>query len=187
MKKTQNELDVIRESCKICSEAHIEVMHHVKHGIRESYLENVFKSYGLRNYNIKQVSYQCISATGINSSILHYTKNNSMLQNGELVLLDMGFSLHHFASDITTTLPTNVKFTQKQKLIYDLVLKANQEVQSKLKSGVYWPDMQKLAETVILEGLSDIGLVKGNIKEMVDKKVCYLFMPHGVGHLLVCL
>jgi Xaa-Pro dipeptidase len=79
------------------------------------------------------------------------------------MLTDQGHSLHHYCSDVTISFPVNGKFTQKQTDIYNLVLKANRVVMDKLAPGIDWNDMHLLAEATILEGLRDLGLVKGDI------------------------
>ena len=81
----------------------------------------------------------------------------------------------------------NGKFTQKQADIYNLVLKANRAVMKELKPAINWTDMHKLAEAVILEGLLELGLLKSNgktVQEMVEERVGFIFMPHGLGHLI---
>jgi len=98
----------------------------------------------------------------------------------------MGVRIAGYCSDVTSTAPVNGKFTQRQKDIYNIVLKSNLTVQSVLKPGVSWPNMHLLAEKVIIEGLLGLGLLnKGfTIEEMLESRVGYYFMPHGLGHLL---
>ena len=64
------------------------------------------------------------------------------------------------------------------------MLKANRAVMAVLKPGVSWPDMQLLAERIILEGLKELGLVHGDVQEMLDERIGFIFMPHGLGHLI---
>ena len=97
----------------------------------------------------------------------------------------MGGLAGEYTSDVTSTIPVNGKFTDKQKEIYDIVLNANQEVKNNAKPGVSWTDMHLLAEKVILEGLQKLELLTNDsIDEMLNKRVCYYFMPHGLGHLI---
>ena len=98
--------------------------------------------------------------------------------------MDMGCKLCQYVSDVTSTVPVNGKFTEKQKEIYQIVLNANREVIKNIKPGVFWTDMHLLAEKVILTGLKDLGLLTGDVQEMLDARVCYYFMPHGLGHLM---
>jgi Xaa-Pro dipeptidase len=100
------------------------------------------------------------------------------------MLTDQGHQVHHYASDVTTTFPVNGKFTTKQKQIYDIVLKANRTVFKALKPGVNWKEMHLLAERVTLEGLVELGLISGDIDEMLQGRVGFIFQPHGLGHLI---
>ena len=91
-----------------------------------------------------------------------------------------------YVSDVTSTVPVNGTFTQEQADIYNIVLEANKEVQKNAKPGVSWSDMHLLAEKVILTGLQKLGLLNStaNVQEMLDNRICYYFMPHGLGHLM---
>ena len=98
--------------------------------------------------------------------------------------MDQAHGVHHYASDITSSFPVNGKFTKKQKDIYELVLKANRAVMGIVKPGVSWVDMHLLAERIILEGLIELGILNGNLEEMQEGRVGYLFFPHGLGHFI---
>lgn len=100
------------------------------------------------------------------------------------MLTDQAHGVHHYCSDITSSFPVNGKFTQKQREIYEIVLKANRAVIEALKPGVSWVDMHLLSERVILQGLVDLGLISGDIDEMQNGRLGYIFMPHGLGHLI---
>ena len=100
------------------------------------------------------------------------------------MLTDQGHSLHHYTSDVTTSFPVNGKFTEKQAQIYNLVLKASRAVFAKLAPGVDWMEMHKLSERVLLEGLVGLGLLTGDVDEMLEKRISFLFMPCGMGHFI---
>lgn len=101
-----------------------------------------------------------------------------------MMLTDQGHQVHHYVSDVTISFPVNGKFTEKQKHIYDLVLKCNRAVLAALKPGINWKDMHLLSEKVMLEGLKELGLVNGDVQEMVDGRIGFIFQPHGLGHLI---
>lgn len=82
------------------------------------------------------------------------------------MLTDQGHSFHHYISDVTTSFPVNGRFTDKQRKIYNIVLAASRAVFSKCGPGVEWPEMHKLAERVVLQGLVDLGLLHGDVAEM---------------------
>uniref|UniRef100_A0A2C9L303 Peptidase M24 domain-containing protein n=1 Tax=Biomphalaria glabrata TaxID=6526 RepID=A0A2C9L303_BIOGL len=125
---------------------------------------------------------------GHNGSILHYghsgAPNSKRLEDGDICLLDMGAEYYCYGSDITCSFPANGKFTQDQKAIYDAVLAANRAVLAAVRPGVSWVDMHKLAERVLLEHLVQLGLLKGNVEDMMRVRLGAVFMPHGLGHFL---
>ena len=100
------------------------------------------------------------------------------------MLTDQGHSFHHYCSDVTISFPVNGKFTEKQAQIYNLVLKSSRAVFAELKEGSDWVEMHKLAERTILEGLVELGCLTGDVDEMMAKRIGFIFMPHGLGHLI---
>ena len=98
--------------------------------------------------------------------------------------MDMGGLAAGYVSDVTSTVPVSGTFDETQKKIYNIVLDANREVMKRAKPGVSWVDMHLAAEEVILTGLKNLGLLQGEVKDMLNDRVCYYFMPHGLGHLM---
>ncbi|ESO13045.1 hypothetical protein HELRODRAFT_153989 [Helobdella robusta] len=186
--KTDLELDVLRYVNKISSEAHKEVMLTMKPDMFEYQGESAFLNYCYKEGGIRHVGYTCICACGHNGSVLHYghagAPNDKQIKDGDLCLFDMGGEYYGYVADITCTFPVNGKFTDKQKLVYEAVLRANREVMKRSKPGVKWVDMHRLAERVILEDLKAGGLLKGDVDEMMTVHLGATFMPHGLGHLM---
>lgn len=117
--------------------------------------------------------------------IFHNTDHNVALQDGKLLLVDSGVEgLMNYCSDKTRTFPTNGKFSQKQKEIYEIVLKANMEGISLVKEGTPYRDVHFAAAEIVMQGLKDLGLMKGDVKEGVRLGAHALFFPHGLGHQL---
>ncbi|XP_038610523.1 xaa-Pro dipeptidase [Tachyglossus aculeatus] len=186
--KTDMELEVLRYTNKISSEAHKEVMKAVKVGMKEYEMESLFEHYCYSRGGMRHTSYTCICGSGENSAVLHYghagAPNDKTIKEGDMCLFDMGGEYYCFASDITCTFPVNGKFTADQKAIYEAVLKSCQVVMKAVKPGVAWPDMHRLADRVHLEELTKIGILKGNVDDMVKVHLGAVFMPHGLGHFL---
>uniref|UniRef100_A0A8D2PHM3 Xaa-Pro dipeptidase n=1 Tax=Zosterops lateralis melanops TaxID=1220523 RepID=A0A8D2PHM3_ZOSLA len=186
--KTDMELEVLRYTNKISSEAHKEVMKAVKVGMKEYELESLFQHYCYTRGGMRHTSYTCICGSGDNSSVLHYghagAPNDRTIEDGDLCLFDMGGEYYCYGSDITCTFPANGKFTADQRAVYEAVLKASRAVMKAVKPGVAWPDMHRLADRVHLEELTRIGILKGNVDDMVKVHLGAIFMPHGLGHLL---
>uniref|UniRef100_A0A452UZ84 Peptidase D n=1 Tax=Ursus maritimus TaxID=29073 RepID=A0A452UZ84_URSMA len=186
--KTDMELEVLRYTNRISSEAHREVMKAVKVGMKEYEMESLFEHYCYSRGGMRHSSYTCICGSGENSAVLHYghagAPNDRTIQDGDMCLFDMGGEYYCFSSDITCSFPANGKFTADQKAIYEAVLRSCRAVMSAMKPGVWWPDMHRLADRIHLEELARIGVLSGSIDAMVQAHLGAVFMPHGLGHFL---
>ncbi|XP_064486588.1 xaa-Pro dipeptidase-like [Ornithodoros turicata] len=188
--KTPLELDVLRYTNRISSEAHKEVMRRIRPGMKEYQLESIFQHYCYYNGGARHCSYTCICGTGPNGAILHYghagAPNERTVEDGDMCLFDMGCEYYCYASDITCSFPANGKFTPDQKIIYNAVLKSSRAVMAATKPGVSWTDMHLLAERTILGELKAHGLLKGSVDDMMKARLGATFMPHGLGHFMGC-
>lgn len=186
--KTRTELDVMRYVNRISSEAHMQVMKRLRPGWHEYQAESVFQHHCYFNGGCRNMSYTCICASGNNGATLHYghagAPNSKQINDGDMLVFDMGSEYHCYGSDITRSFPANGKFTEKQRQIYETVLAAQQAVMDALKPGVQWTDMHRLANRVVCEGLKRHGLLKGDVEDMLKHHIGALFMPHGLGHFL---
>ena len=192
-KKSQDEIDLLKYINQVTVEAHKVTMKKIyqnlvkdKKKVIERDVENYFYSYIRSVLYCRNHPYEHICGCGPNSSTLHYLENDQELKDGQLILMDMGGIAAGYVSDVTSTVPVNGKFTDKQKEIYDIVLNANLAVKNNAKPGVSWLDMHLLAEKIIIEGLQKLGLLSSNytVDEMVNNRVGFYFMPHGLGHLM---
>ncbi|XP_072574451.1 xaa-Pro dipeptidase [Paramormyrops kingsleyae] len=186
--KTDMELEVLRYTNRVSSDAHKEVMKHLKPGLMEYEMESLFQHYCYTHGGMRHTSYACICGTGENSSILHYghagAPNNKAIADGDMCLFDMGGEYYCYSSDITCSFPANGKFTDDQKAIYEAVLKSSRAALAAIKPGVLWPDMHRLTDRVQLEELVKIGILKGSVDDMLKAHMGAVFMPHGLGHLM---
>jgi Xaa-Pro dipeptidase len=192
-RKTQEEIDLMKYINQVTVEGHIVAMKKIyqnlikeKKDIIERDVENYFHGYVRSKLYSRNHPYEHICGCGVDAATLHYLVNDQPLKDGQLILMDMGGLAGGYVSDVTSTVPVNGKFTEKQKQIYDIVLNANLEVRKNAKPGVSWLDMHLLAEKVILTGLRDLGLLSNEftVDEMLNNRVAYYFMPHGLGHLM---
>ena len=115
--------------------------------------------------------------------IFHCHSHDALIEPGRLLLVDAGAeSNEHYASDHTRTYPTTGKFTAKQRDIYQTVYECNELAFNMTKPGVPYRDCHLAAVRHMLDNLGQLGLVKGDLDEMVADGICGLFMPHGLGH-----
>ncbi|XWN36586.1 MAG: aminopeptidase P family protein [Balneola sp.] len=181
--KTDWELDQMREACRVNDLAYLEVMKSIKPGMYEYEMKAIFNKVQIEN-GLLQDAYNGIFASGVNASILHYVVNNSKIKDGDLFLMDSGFECNGYASDYTRTFPANGKYTDIQKGIYNSVLAGMDKVLDSIKPGVKMEDLHLLASRTMMEGLKDMGVVKGNIDDIMNENIFALFFPHGLGHFL---
>ena len=121
----------------------------------------------------------------VRGEILHNQSYERILQDGQLLLHDGGVeSREHYATDITRTYPVTGRFSSKQKSIYEIVLKMQEDVVQSLAPKVKYQDMHLLASRICIEGLKSMGIMKGNTEDAIDAGAHALFFPHGLGHML---
>ncbi|XP_068696411.1 xaa-Pro dipeptidase-like isoform X1 [Montipora foliosa] len=186
--KTPQELEVMRYANRVSSEAHKEVMRRIRPGMTEFELESLFFHFCYSQGGCRNVAYTCIAGSGKNCATLHYghagAPNDKKINDGDMCLFDMGGEYYCYTSDITCSFPANGKFTEDQRNIYESVYKASRAVIAAVKPGVLWADMHRLAERVQLTSLKDMGLLQGDLDEMMKLHLGAVFMPHGLGHLM---
>ncbi len=180
--KSKSELRVMRKAAKISVQAHNRAMRAIKPGMFEYQLEAEYlyefrKGGGLPAYN-------SIVGGGENACILHYVENDQTLQKGDLVLVDAGAEYQGYASDITRTFPVGGRYSKEQKIIYDIVLKAQQAAFDASVPGGHWNDPHDAAVKEITKGLIKIGLLKGTLATNLKKQSYTDFYMHRTGHWL---
>lgn len=181
--KSAAELRVMKEAGEISARAHVRAMKASKPGVMEYQLEaeilHEFQMSGARF-----PAYNTIVGGGKNGCILHYIDNSAPLKNGDLVLIDAGCELDYYAADITRTFPVNGKFSPEQKALYDICLQAQLEAIAECKPGKHWNDPHEATVRVITEGLVNIGLLEGDVKELIKSEAYKEFYMHRAGHWL---
>uniref|UniRef100_A0AAQ4QQB8 Xaa-Pro dipeptidase n=1 Tax=Gasterosteus aculeatus aculeatus TaxID=481459 RepID=A0AAQ4QQB8_GASAC len=186
--KTDMELEVLRYTNRVSSEAHKMIMKNVKPGQKEYEMESLFQHYCYTKGGMRHTSYTCICGTGNNSSVLHYghagAPNEKTIMEGDMCLFDMGGEYYCYSSDITCSFPANGKFTADQRAVYEAVLRSSRTVMAAIKPGVRWADMHRLADRIHLEELVKLGVLSGSVEDMLKVHMGSVFMPHGLGHLL---
>lgn len=181
--KTPGELEQLRRAADVNNIAHLEVLKALKPGMFEYEMKAIFDYHQMR-HGLLQPAYNGIHAAGVNSAILHYVENNNRINNGDLYLIDSGFESEGYASDVTRTYPANGRFTGDQAAIYQVALNALNRVIELVKPGVKMEDMHLAAARIIMQGLKDIDIVKGDIDDLMENNIFALFFPHGLGHFL---
>jgi Xaa-Pro aminopeptidase len=181
--KSAAEIRLMRRAGKISANAHIRAMQMCKPGIAEFQLEaEILHEFG-RN-GARFPAYSSIVGAGKNGCILHYVENKDTVKDGDLVLIDAGCELEHYAADITRTFPANGVFSKEQKALYELVLKAQLAAIKSIKPGSHWNQPHDVTVRVITKGLVELGLLKGTVKNLIEKQAYKTFYMHRAGHWL---
>ncbi|MCB2290332.1 aminopeptidase P family protein [Clostridium sp. CS001] len=174
--KSEEEIELIREAIDITDKGIKALMKNSKAGMREYELEAYFDLI-LKSNGVKEYAFHTIAACGKNATILHYSENDSELEDGKLVLFDLGAQYKYYNADISRTFPVNGKFAERQKQIYNVVLRAQEAVTAIAKPGILFSVLNETAKKVLAEGCKELGLIKedGELSK-------YYF--HGVSHYL---
>jgi len=179
MAKDDLEIKEIEKMIDVAWLMHTTAMKMAKPGVIEQEIAGVIEGVALSYAG--PVSFPVILS--INGQTLHNHNHGNTLVEGRMLVVDAGCeSASHYASDITRTVPVGGKFTQRQKEIYEIVLKANLAATSAVKIGVPFRDIHLLAATEIVKGLKAAGIMKGDVEAAVNKGAHTLFFPHGLGH-----
>ena len=183
IKKSTEEIEMIKKSADIAGFAHIEVMKNTGVGKNERELHGLFLSEIMKR-GAKEESYPGIFASGANACVLHYTANNRVMKDGELLLVDAGAEYKYYASDITRTFPVNGRFTVLQKRIYSKLLSAQTQLIQELKPGISFQTIQQKTIALLSEILKDEGFLKASLSEIIKKHLYKKYFPHSFGHSL---
>lgn len=180
--KSVSELECMRQAAAISVRAHLRAMRACHPGMNEGELEAEFLHEFRRAGGTP--AYNSIVGGGENACIMHYVDNNHVLRNGDLVLIDAACEYHGYAADITRTFPVNGRYTDEQRAIYELVLKAQQAAIAKMRPGNDWNAPHLAAVRVLTAGLVKLGLLKGSVTGLIKEEAYKKFYMHRTGHWL---
>ena len=181
--KSPNEIRLMQQAGQITALGHIKAMQTTRPNRFEYEIEGDI----LHEFNrhcARFPSYNSIVAGGNNACILHYTENDRPLNDGDLVLIDAGCEFAMYAGDITRTFPVNGKFSQPQREIYDLVLKAQKRAIKLLVPGNSIKQANDEVVRIKTQGLVDLGILKGDVDTLIEQQAYRQFYMHGLGHWL---
>ncbi len=181
--KSREEISYLKESARITAEGHIRLMKESKPGMYEYELEAKLEETYLRN-GAWGGGYNHIVASGKNACVLHYTKNNSILKSGDLILIDSGAEKNYYTADVTRTFPISKKFSPVQKSIYEIVLASQKNAIQLCKAGNSLYDIHDATVRFLSECLIDLRLLKGSLEKVIERKEYKRFFMHRIGHYL---
>ena len=181
--KDATELSIMKEAASISAQAHVRAMQATHAGLHEYELEAELL-HTFRKRGAQGVAYDSIVAAGANACVLHHPAGNSVMHDGELVLIDAGCELEGYASDITRTFPVNGRFSGAQRALYEIVLHAQKEAIAHTSPTHHWNAGHEAAVRVLTQGLLDEGLLKGTLEQALETSTYSRFYMHRTGHWL---
>lgn len=174
--KSSEEIEKLQKAIDITGEGIKELMKNAKAGLYEYQLEAHF-DFTIKVSGAKNKAFNTIAATGANATVLHYEDNDSQLEEGQLILFDLGAEYENYCADISRTFPVNGRFTDRQKDVYNIVLKALIETTELIKPGMTFKELNDYTKKVLAQGCKNLGIIQDD-----EELVKYYY--HGVGHFL---
>lgn len=174
MIKSKSEIAEMQRAIDITIDGVGSLMKNAKAGMKEYELEAYF-DFVCKTNGAKDFAFRTIAAAGKNATTLHYVENNSEIKNDDLILFDLGAQWNFYNADITRTFPVGGKFTDRQKQVYEAVLRVNKAVIEKIKPGVVYKELNAWATDLIAEECIKLGIIK-------EKKDVSKYYWHSIGH-----
>ncbi len=181
--KDPYEIECLKSASRIAKDAHIMAMAYSKPKMYEYEIEAIIE-YRFRTLGAGGPAYPSIVGSGKNSTILHYTRNDKVIQRNDLILIDAGCEYSYYASDVTRTFPASKKFMPAQKAIYEIVLEAQLKAIEQIKPQKRFIDSYNKAVYILVKGLKDLGLLKGSAEKIIKKGEYKRFFMHKLSHWL---
>ena len=179
--KSAEEILQIRKACDVSVDMHTLSMRMAKPGVSEAKIAAAVYEIALASGG--QIAFPIIAT--INGQTLHNHYHGNILKEGDMFLLDAGAETSlGYAGDLSSTTPVNGKFTSRQKEIYSICLDSHNTAISMLKPGIPFKEVYFESARVIIRGLKDLGLMKGNVDDAVINGAHALFFPCGLGHMM---
>ena len=181
--KSPDEIQTMRKAVEVSVHAHKRAMQVCRPGMHEYQIEAEMSHECIR-HGLRHSAYPSIVAGGHNACVLHYTDNADLLRDGDLLLIDAGAEFGNYAADITRTFPVNGRYSEPQRLLYELVLEAQLAAIAKIRPGNTWIQPHEEAVRVLVKGLVKLGLLQGRVYKLIRDEAYKPFFMHRTGHWL---
>lgn len=182
--KMPEEISLLRKAAAISALAQAEVMKAMKPGMSEAEVQGLHE-FIFKKYRAEHEGYPSIVGAGHNGCVLHYIDNDKPeMEDGEMILMDLGAEYHGYTADVTRTIPVSGTFSREQRIIYDLVYKAQEAAISTCRAGVEFRDLYQATANTINRGLTELGLYNStDAKDIIDPETARnRYYPHGCCH-----
>ena len=181
--KSPEEVALMQAAADITVAAHNAAMRALKPGMNERSIQAVIEG-TFRVMGSPRNGYPCIVAGGANATILHYNENNQPIPAGGLLLIDAGAEADYYTADVTRTFPADGRFTDAQREVYQVVLDAQLASIDSARPGSTVDDVHQASVKTLTEGMVKIGLLEGEVSELISSEAYKRYYMHGTGHWL---
>ncbi|HJU52221.1 MAG TPA: aminopeptidase P N-terminal domain-containing protein [Acidimicrobiia bacterium] len=183
LRKSASEIESLRAACELSALGHMEAMRFGRPELAE-YQVQAAMEYVWREGGSPRNGYPSIVASGPNACILHYTENDRIIEDGDLVLIDAAAEIDYFSSDITRTWPANGQFSSPQAAVYEVVLAAQKAAIAATRPGATIRTTNEIATEILTEGLVELGLLPRGVEDSLAMNHQREFFMHGTSHWL---
>ncbi|MDR0348785.1 MAG: aminopeptidase P family protein [Tannerella sp.] len=179
--KTEEEIKEIEKACIVTADMHLTAIKMVRPGMRECEISAAIEA--VANAQHYRVAFPTIATK--NGQTLHNHFHGNIIEKGDLFLLDAGAETEMgYTGDMSSTVPADLTFTSRQREIYDIQVACHEAAVAALRPGIRYEEVYDISARVIVEGLKDAGLMRGDAVEAVKEGAHALFYPHGLGHMM---
>ena len=178
--KDKPEIELLSRAINITCESIAEAMKTAEPGKTESELHGIIE-YVWRKGGVRRYGYPSIIASGENTAIYHYCKNNDIISDGDLIMMDIGCEYEYYSADVTRTFPANGKFSKEQKELYSIALASLQTAIDSIKPGIGFHEINQITIDVIAEGLYNLGLITDKEKKWQISTYYSFYFGHFLG------
>ncbi|MEL6303427.1 MAG: aminopeptidase P family protein [Bacteroidota bacterium] len=181
--KEPEEIALMQQACDITEKGFRRILQFTKPGAWEFEMEAEYLHEFVRNRS-KGFAYTPIIASGNNANVLHYIENNQQVKDGDLILMDVAAEYANYSSDMTRTIPASGKFTERQRAVYDAVLRVKHEATQMLVPGTLWAEYHKEVGKIMTSELLGLGLLdKADVQNEDKNWPAYKkYFMHGTSH-----
>jgi Xaa-Pro aminopeptidase len=183
LRKDAEELACMRRAASVTAEAHAAVMREARAGLYEYEIEALI-DYAFRRMGATGPAYPSVVASGANATILHYTANDGLLHDGDLLLVDAGAELEYYCADVTRTVPVGRRFEGRGRALYEIVLEAQRVAIETIAPGATVDQVHEGAVGVLIDGLIGLGLLAESRSEIQERELYKPFYMHRTSHWL---
>ncbi|MBN2254525.1 MAG: aminopeptidase P N-terminal domain-containing protein [Deltaproteobacteria bacterium] len=183
--KSDIEVELIQTAIGISDKAFRRALLYIAPGVWEYEIEAELNHEFLMNRS-RGPAYETIIASGANACVLHYVKNDDQCRDGDLVLMDFGAEYANYVSDVTRTVPVNGRFSQRQREVYDSVLRIQREAMQLLRPGMLFRDYNREVGSIVERELIGLGLINSDeiLEQNPDNPMYRKYYMHGTSHLI---